>query len=451
MRSSAIHQFTQFVSTSLPNPDALDNIRHPEKLAAVAAENAMADVQSAADNQSQDSEALSNGHLSEINVSNPLIILAAACCCTLLTCSLIKYLFLGKLRDSEHQMLKRTLWEYFQDKGLFVLFILDTHSYEVRSYWMSWYMLLASLLLLSMISNQRLEYLAVSPSAKRWSIVKLFMLQSGLVAASVACLSYVTLSEPSPNRVFLITDISYATTFVTFVMWKFMISVYDMKKRSVWENKTATIYYTDLVQTLLLSIMELLRFTYLAFMSHAHIVIRVINLLRAHNLLTEIYKRYVKHQHYLHIMQLMDSYITMATEDEITRAKRECAICWERMDTARKLPCQHLFHSSCLRLWLEQDPSCPMCRKSLKVQAPQMDGLDYSRNRPLINATISISSNDESNSNDDSGDDISSDSEEEFIDARNTQRNHIFRFDTARYTNNPILSWLPTISIEGFM
>uniref|UniRef100_A0A4W6FFR8 RING-type domain-containing protein n=1 Tax=Lates calcarifer TaxID=8187 RepID=A0A4W6FFR8_LATCA len=37
------------------------------------------------------------------------------------------------------------------------------------------------------------------------------------------------------------------------------------------------------------------------------------------------------------------------------------------MSSARKLPCGHLFHSSCLRSWLEQDTSCPTCRMSLNI------------------------------------------------------------------------------------
>ena len=40
----------------------------------------------------------------------------------------------------------------------------------------------------------------------------------------------------------------------------------------------------------------------------------------------------------------------------------QCAICWDEMESARKLPCGHLFHSPCLRSWLEQDTSCPTCR-----------------------------------------------------------------------------------------
>lgn len=35
----------------------------------------------------------------------------------------------------------------------------------------------------------------------------------------------------------------------------------------------------------------------------------------------------------------------MATDKELAENSDNCAICWEKMDTARKLPCRHLFHS----------------------------------------------------------------------------------------------------------
>ena len=34
----------------------------------------------------------------------------------------------------------------------------------------------------------------------------------------------------------------------------------------------------------------------------------------------------------------------MATPDELDNNNDECAICWEKMESARKLECGHLFH-----------------------------------------------------------------------------------------------------------
>ncbi len=51
-----------------------------------------------------------------------------------------------------------------------------------------------------------------------------------------------------------------------------------------------------------------------------------------------------------------------------------CAICMERMQAAKQLPCGHLFHLACLRAWLQQSGSeqfaCPLCRTPLMRGTP---------------------------------------------------------------------------------
>ena len=42
---------------------------------------------------------------------------------------------------------------------------------------------------------------------------------------------------------------------------------------------------------------------------------------------------------------------------------QDCVICWAPMETAKKLPCGHLFHGTpCLRNWLEEATYCPLCK-----------------------------------------------------------------------------------------
>merc|ERR1712003_416125 len=50
----------------------------------------------------------------------------------------------------------------------------------------------------------------------------------------------------------------------------------------------------------------------------------------------------------------------------------ECAICFQVLN-ADKIPlpctkrgCASLFHSACIRPWLERNPSCPLCRSDMQ-------------------------------------------------------------------------------------
>lgn len=101
----------------------------------------------------------------------------------------------------------------------------------------------------------------------------------------------------------------------------------------------------------------------------------------------------------------------MASVSELAENSDNCAICWEKMESARKLPCTHLFHNSCLQSWLEQDTSCPTCRRALNMQS------NHRENTPEIptESQTPVRRND----------------------------NHFFHFDGSRY-----VSWLPSFSVE---
>ena len=42
----------------------------------------------------------------------------------------------------------------------------------------------------------------------------------------------------------------------------------------------------------------------------------------------------------------------------------ECSICLDSIYPAKyQLPCKHLFHITCIKTWLKNRPSCPICRE----------------------------------------------------------------------------------------
>ena len=72
-----------------------------------------------------------------------------------------------------------------------------------------------------------------------------------------------------------------------------------------------------------------------------------------------------RHSNYLKVIEKMEKRFPWATQEELENSDK-CAVCWDVLDKARRLPCSHIFHHNCLRSWLEQDTSCPTCRKSLQ-------------------------------------------------------------------------------------
>lgn len=357
-----------------------------------------------------------------------LILEHVVCCCILIVFEAIQYIVLGQLRVSEKQHLRETFWDYFVQKSLFVFFILDASSNHERSSWAIWFTVLGSILLLSKLCRDRFEYLTSSPSTKRWPLIKISILMTFLLTTAIFCNIIIPITNLSTHTLFLLADASYVLTFVISVITRFVVLTYDMRPDSALERSASISYYTDLFFSMAMLSIELLHHMHLLIVSHTSIIIRAICLMKIHTLFMEIRRRYRRHKHYLIVLQLMETNFAEATPDEIENFKDECAICWDSMDTARKLPCGHLFHNSCLRSWLEQDTSCPTCRTSFKGQQMQQDDL------------IELVS-----------DSSEKDDEEAIQSVPPHPRNHLFHFDSSRYTNNPLLRWLPTISIEGFI
>lgn len=75
---------------------------------------------------------------------------------------------------------------------------------------------------------------------------------------------------------------------------------------------------------------------------------------------------------YLHVTSNLESRFSDATPEECTAAGN-CLVCREEMTRGKKLPCGHIFHIDCIRLWLQHQQTCPLCRAEIPV--PNADGV----------------------------------------------------------------------------
>ena len=78
------------------------------------------------------------------------------------------------------------------------------------------------------------------------------------------------------------------------------------------------------------------------------------------------YKQLSSFIKYLRLTSNLDSRFPDASIDEC-EAAGDCLICREKMEFAKKLPCGHIFHLDCLRMWLQHQQTCPLCRAEIPV------------------------------------------------------------------------------------
>ncbi|XP_052172558.1 probable E3 ubiquitin-protein ligase RHC1A [Diospyros lotus] len=78
---------------------------------------------------------------------------------------------------------------------------------------------------------------------------------------------------------------------------------------------------------------------------------------------------------------LIDEMPTVKVSQRHLRSDTHCAVCKEKFKLgtqARKMPCNHIYHSDCIVPWLVQHNSCPVCRQELTLQRSNSECSDES-------------------------------------------------------------------------
>jgi hypothetical protein len=78
-----------------------------------------------------------------------------------------------------------------------------------------------------------------------------------------------------------------------------------------------------------------------------------------------------------------------APEDILNNTDKICIVCRFEMDNGRVIPCGHILHERCLKSWLQQTQTCPICRYSVLIEELQPHQIKFPQlfqnYRPNIN------------------------------------------------------------------
>jgi len=182
----------------------------------------------------------------------------------------------------------------------------------------------------------------------------------------------------------------------------------------------------------------------------------------AKSALSELWVHIQRFNEYMEATHLINKY-SCATEEELHGI--ECIICYEPMtvSTSKKLGCNHIFHVSCIKKWMQKAFNCPVCRhplveshKHLKPSQEQQDSTPSSTEstQQASTASVQVNPNEEvapvehTVQSTDSGDNTetlpSTEAAETTSQPELRQDPTVYRIDQ---TTNPWMKWLP-FSVE---
>ncbi|MBN3317902.1 AMFR ligase, partial [Atractosteus spatula] len=354
------------------------------------------------------------------------VLVNTACCFLMMIAKMIQYVVFGPLRVSERQHLKDKFWNFIFYKFIFIFGVLNVQTVEEVVMWCLWFAVLVFLHLMVQLCKDRFEYLSFSPTTPMSSHVRVLSL---LVSMMISCCGLavvcglVGLSHGMHTVAFMAAECLLVTVRTGHVIMRYTIHLWDLNHEGTWESKGTYVYYTDFVMELALLSLDLMHHIHMLlfgniWLSMASLVI----FMQLRYLFHEVQRRIRRHKNYLRVIGNMEARFAVATAEELAANNDDCAICWDSMQAARKLPCGHLFHNSCLRSWLEQDTSCPTCRMSLNISEGGQARED--RQREVLDDAMGPGPAGEAR-------------------PHLNQHNHFFHFDGSR-----IASWLPSFSVE---
>uniref|UniRef100_A0A8B9LBH1 E3 ubiquitin-protein ligase AMFR n=1 Tax=Astyanax mexicanus TaxID=7994 RepID=A0A8B9LBH1_ASTMX len=354
------------------------------------------------------------------------VMVNTACCVLMLIAKVIQCIVFGPLRVSEKQHLKDKFWNFIFYKFIFIFGVLNVQTVDEVVLWCLWFAVLIFLHLMVQLCKDRFEYLSFSPTTPMSSHVRVLAL---LVSMLLCCGGLAALCglvghlHGMHTVAFMTAECLLVTVRTGHVIIRYSIHLWDLNHEGTWESKGSYVYYTDFIMELALLCLDLMHHIHMLlfgniWLSMASLVI----FMQLRYLFHEVQRRIRRHKNYLRVIDNMESRFAVATPDELVANNDDCAICWDSMTSARKLPCGHLFHNSCLRSWLEQDTSCPTCRMSLNINEGGREREEGQRAQIDDNMAAGPGADARPHLN---------------------QHNHFFHFDGSR-----IASWLPSFSVE---
>ncbi len=276
---------------------------------------------------------------------------------TLLAGRVTKNLFFGQLRDVEVELLYDNARYAVTETCLALTIFREELTTRVLT--------LFTALLFSKsfhwLCQSRVEYVE-SDNVSRWTHLRLLTLMGSLLVVDVAFVAGCVYFWKGPSVLILfgfeytILAVSVLSTLV-----RYCLHIVDMSIEGNWPQKGSYLFFlefaTEVVRFLSYVVFFTIIFTYYGMPLHIvrDLWMSYVNLKR----------RLVIFNKYRKLTANMNERFPDASGEELAACEHTCIICRDAMEVGKKLPCAHIFHLDCLRLWLQQQQSCPTCRADI--------------------------------------------------------------------------------------
>nr|XP_056708635.1 E3 ubiquitin-protein ligase synoviolin [Euleptes europaea] len=266
--------------------------------------------------------------------------------------------FFGQLRAAEMEHLLERSWYAVTETCLAFTVFRDDFSPR----FVALFTLLLFLKCFHWLAEDRVDFMERSPNISwlfHFRIVSLMLLLGILDFLFVNHAYHSILTRGASVQLVFGFEYAILMTMVLTIFIKYILHSIDLQSENPWDNKAVYMLYTELFTGFIKVLL------YMAFMT---IMIKVhtfpLFAIRPMYLAMRQFKKAVTDAIMSRrAIRNMNTLYPDATPEELQAMDNVCIICREEMVTgAKRLPCNHIFHTSCLRSWFQRQQTCPTCR-----------------------------------------------------------------------------------------
>ncbi|XP_034664546.1 E3 ubiquitin-protein ligase HRD1 isoform X2 [Drosophila subobscura] len=287
---------------------------------------------------------------------------------------LLRKIFLGTLRAAEFEHLLERFWYALTETCL--AFTVFRDDFNPR--FVALFTVLLFLKSFHWLAEERVDYMERSP-VLGW----LFHIRVGSLLTMLGILDYLLLIHAYNSTlvrgptVQLVFGFEYAIllTVIASTTIKYVLHAAEMRTDTPWENKAVFLLYTELVIGLIKVVLYLLFVVIMAKIYALPMFVfrpmffTIRNFRKALNDVI-MSRRAIRN---------MNTLYPDATPEELRLSDNICIICREDMvNHSKKLPCGHIFHTTCLRSWFQRQQTCPTCRLNI-LRTPAINSVAMPR------------------------------------------------------------------------
>ncbi|WPT10646.1 ERAD-associated E3 ubiquitin-protein ligase HRD1B [Picochlorum sp. SENEW3] len=278
--------------------------------------------------------------------------------------------FLGTLRDYEVERVHDRVGQAIIETLLaMTIFRQNLESFSL----LSQFVMLAFMKIFHWLAQDRVDFIETAPNVTVLQHLRLGSMIVFLMVADLFML-HVALGKTFTYgvSVHLLFAFEYLmqTSMAMAVLVKYAFSLVDLQMHGNWRGKSVAVFYVELTRDLV-HLITSSAFFFVVFSTYGIPI----------HLIRDIYWTFRNFQtrvsdflRYRQISANMENRFPDATEEDLERVDHMCIVCREEMvASAKRLPCNHVFHLECLKSWLERQQNCPICRTPISASATRQE------------------------------------------------------------------------------